>query len=81
MDFAELSSIDAVIAYVRTFGVMAPMVAFGLFVVQAALPVFPYITGCRRRTSIWFQDGLLIVLVGCSGRSYYCLLGFPTVGS
>lgn len=43
MEFAELSSIDAVIAYVRTFGVMAPMVAFGLFVVQAALPVFPYI--------------------------------------
>jgi hypothetical protein len=36
MEFTELTNVDAVIAYVRTFGVMAPMVAFGLFVVQAA---------------------------------------------
>ena len=43
MDLTELTTVDTVIAYVRTFGVMAPMGAVGLFVVQAALPVFHYI--------------------------------------
>ena len=43
MELTDLNTIDAGIDYVRTFGVMAPLVAFGLFVVQAALPVFPYI--------------------------------------
>lgn len=43
MEIAEFADVHAVIAYVKTFGVMAPLVAFGLFVVQAALPVFPYI--------------------------------------
>lgn len=43
MEFSQLANVNTVIAYVKTFGVMAPMVAFGLFVVQAALPVFPYI--------------------------------------
>lgn len=43
VEIAEFADVHAVIAYVKTFGVMAPLVAFGLFVVQAALPVFPYI--------------------------------------
>lgn len=38
-----MDTVNSVIAYVETFGIMAPLVAFGLFVVQAALPVFPYI--------------------------------------
>lgn len=36
-------SIRDLSTYIRTFGVWAPLVAFILFAVQAALPVFPYI--------------------------------------
>lgn len=40
MDF---STINSVIAYINGFGIFAPLVAFVLFMVQAILPVFPYI--------------------------------------
>lgn len=36
-------SINVVINYVQSFGIMAPLAAFMLFAVQAALPVFPYV--------------------------------------
>ncbi|MGI6433943.1 MAG: TVP38/TMEM64 family protein [Syntrophomonadaceae bacterium] len=36
-------SIEVAISYVQSFGLLAPLAAFGLFVIQAALPVFPYI--------------------------------------
>jgi uncharacterized membrane protein YdjX (TVP38/TMEM64 family) len=36
-------SISMVITYVQSFGILAPLAAFGLFVIQAALPVFPYV--------------------------------------
>jgi uncharacterized membrane protein YdjX (TVP38/TMEM64 family) len=36
-------SVSMVINYIRAFGILAPLVAFVLFMVQAALPVFPYI--------------------------------------
>ncbi|MGE5415595.1 MAG: TVP38/TMEM64 family protein [Acidobacteriota bacterium] len=39
MDF---SSVQAACDYIRQFGVIAPLVAFVLFFVQAVLPVFPY---------------------------------------
>lgn len=35
--------IETVITYVQSFGLLAPLAAFGLFIIQAALPVFPYI--------------------------------------
>lgn len=40
MDF---SNIHGLIAYINGFGIFAPLVAFFLFMVQAILPVFPYI--------------------------------------
>ncbi len=44
MDFIQsFSNISTVSSYLKDFGVLAPAVAFGLFVVQAALPVFPYV--------------------------------------
>lgn len=43
MDITQMDTVNTVIAYVDTFGILAPLVAFALFVVQAALPVFPYI--------------------------------------
>lgn len=39
MDF---TNIHAAVEYLRSFGVLAPIVAFILFFIQAALPVFPY---------------------------------------
>jgi len=40
MDF---SNIHGLIAYINDFGIFAPLVAFILFMIQAILPVFPYI--------------------------------------
>jgi uncharacterized membrane protein YdjX (TVP38/TMEM64 family) len=40
MDF---SNIHSLIAYINGFGIFAPLVAFILFMIQAILPVFPYI--------------------------------------
>jgi len=40
MDF---SNIHGLIAYINGFGIFAPLVAFVLFMIQAILPVFPYI--------------------------------------
>ena len=41
----SLSSVSSsmVLNYVQSFGILAPVVAFVLFVIQAALPVFPYV--------------------------------------
>lgn len=36
-------SIPMVVGYVKTFGMLAPLVAFTVFVVQGAFPVFPYV--------------------------------------
>lgn len=40
MDF---ESIRALSTYIQQYGLLAPVIAFFLFVLQAALPVFPYI--------------------------------------
>ena len=42
MDWGNISNIGMWTNYIKTFGFWAPLVAFGLFAVQAALPVFPY---------------------------------------
>lgn len=39
----EFSTINSVIAYINGFGIFAPIVAFILFMIQAILPVFPYV--------------------------------------
>ncbi len=36
-------SVSMIIDYIRAFGILAPLVAFVFFMVQAALPVFPYV--------------------------------------
>lgn len=44
MEFIQsFSNISLVSSYLKDFGILAPAVAFILFVVQAALPIFPYI--------------------------------------
>ncbi len=44
MEFVQnLNNFSMVSSYINSFGILAPAVAFLLFVLQAALPVFPYI--------------------------------------
>ncbi len=43
MDVHVFNNLYMMSAYLKEFGFLAPFVAFGLFVIQAALPIFPYI--------------------------------------
>ena len=43
MDVHIFNNLYLMSAYLREFGFLAPFVAFGLFVLQAALPIFPYV--------------------------------------
>ena len=79
MEFTELTNVNEVIAYVKTFGVMAPLVAFGLFVVQAALPVFPYVILAAAGGLLFgFKMGFLLswsgALVGATIAYWVCRL-------
>lgn len=79
LEFTELTNVNEVIAYVKTFGVMAPMVAFGLFVVQAALPVFPYVILAAAGGILFgFKMGFLLswsgALVGATLAYWVCRL-------
>ena len=59
LEFTELTNVNEVIAYVKTFGVMAPLVPWAL-VVQVALPVSICYSGRSRWTFIWFKMGFLL---------------------
>jgi len=79
LEFTELTNVNEVIAYVKTFGVMAPLVAFGLFVVQAALPVFPYVILAAAGGLLFgFKMGFLLswsgALVGATIAYWVCRL-------
>ncbi|HNX28192.1 MAG TPA: TVP38/TMEM64 family protein [Syntrophomonadaceae bacterium] len=43
MDVQIFNNLYLMSAYLKEFGFLAPFIAFGLFVLQAALPIFPYI--------------------------------------
>lgn len=43
MDVHVFNNLYLMSAYLKEFGFLAPFVAFGLFIIQAALPIFPYI--------------------------------------
>lgn len=43
MVFMDFSNIHGLIIYINGFGIFAPLVAFILFMIQAILPVFPYV--------------------------------------
>lgn len=66
MDILQsFSNISYVSSYLKDFGVLAPAVAFGLFVAQAALPVFPYlILAAVGGLLFGFKMGALIAWAG-----------------
>ncbi|MDD2585069.1 MAG: VTT domain-containing protein [Syntrophomonadaceae bacterium] len=68
MDFFEnvsSLSISMVCSYIKTFGLLAPAVAFVLFVVQAAVPIFPYIVLAAAGGLLFgFKTGFLLSWLG-----------------
>lgn len=58
MDF---NNYQYVVAYINQFGTCAPLMAFLLFVIQAMLPVFPYILMAAAGGFLFgFQQGILL---------------------
>ena len=82
MDFFQNAgnlSVSMVISYVRDFGILAPLVAFVLFVAQAALPVFPYVILAAAGGLLFgFKMGFLLswlgALVGACLAYWICKL-------
>lgn len=80
MEFIEsFSDISLVSTYLRDFGILAPAVAFILFVLQAALPIFPYIILASVGGLLFgFELGLLLswsgALVGACLAYWVCRL-------
>lgn len=67
MGFQNLSnlSVTVVVNYVQSFGFMAPVVAFVLFAIQAALPVLPYIVLASAGGLLFgFRTGFLLAWAG-----------------
>ena len=61
----ELSSYYGLIYQINQFGVFAPLVAFGLFMLQAILPIFPYILLASAGGIIFgFKLGFLLAWLG-----------------
>jgi uncharacterized membrane protein YdjX (TVP38/TMEM64 family) len=63
--------------YIQHFGVWAPAVAFFLFIVQAALPVFPYIILAAAGGILFgFKTGVLLAwsgaLIGACINYWFC---------
>ncbi|NLV17436.1 MAG: TVP38/TMEM64 family protein [Syntrophomonadaceae bacterium] len=62
MDF---STVNEAIQYIRSFGPWAPLVAFVLFFIQAALPVFPFIILAGAAGVIFgFWEGFALAWIG-----------------
>ncbi|NLB52652.1 MAG: TVP38/TMEM64 family protein [Syntrophomonadaceae bacterium] len=77
MDIQIFNSLYLMSGYLKEFGFLAPFVAFGLFVLQAALPVFPYIILAAAGGLLFgFKMGFLLswagALVGASLAYWAC---------
>lgn len=56
---------QSIIDYINQFGVFAPAIAFGLFTVQAILPIFPYaILAAAGGIIFGFKEGVLLSWLG-----------------
>lgn len=72
-------SVSMVINYIRAFGMLAPLVAFCLFIIQAALPVFPYVILAAAGGFLFgFKIGFLLswlgALTGACIAYWFCKL-------
>lgn len=75
-------NIQALSEYIQQFGTMAPLLMFLLFVIQAALPVFPYIILATAGGMLFgFKLGVLLSWAGalagaCIAYWFFRLLGY-----
>ncbi|NLJ72889.1 MAG: TVP38/TMEM64 family protein [Syntrophomonadaceae bacterium] len=80
MDFIQnFSNISAITSYIEDFGLLAPLIALFLFVIQAALPVFPYIILASVGGILFgFKLGVFLAwfgaLLGASLAYWFCRL-------
>lgn len=61
----DIVTVQDTVTYLRSFGLLAPLVAFGLFFIQAVFPVFPYFIMAGAAGIIFgFWNGFLLAWVG-----------------
>jgi len=78
----EFSSFQSLISYINQFGMFAPAVAFILFILQAIVPVFPYIFLAAAGGILFgFKVGVLLSWLGaligaCMAFWIFRMLGF-----
>lgn len=64
-EIVDFTSVHSAVAYLKGFGILAPLVAFFLFFVQAALPIFPYFILAGAAGLIFgFWEGFLLSWLG-----------------
>lgn len=79
----ESSSLHSLILYINGFGIFAPLAAFLLFIIQAILPVFPYVILAAAGGILFgFKLGVLLswlgALTGACIAYWMCrVLGYP----
>ncbi len=78
MDF---SSVHAAVDYIKGFGILAPLVAFILFFLQAALPVFPYVILAGAAGMIFgFWQGFFLSWAGALAGACFAFFLFRLTG-
>jgi len=60
-----LLNYQGLVEYINQFGIFAPAIAFGLFTVQAIIPIFPYVILAAAGGILFgFKEGVLISWLG-----------------
>lgn len=77
----DFTSVHAAVDYLRSFGILAPLVAFILFFIQAALPVFPYIILAGAAGMIFgFWEGFFLSWAGALAGACFAFYLFRLTG-
>lgn len=65
MSIEQISTVAGMVAYIRSFAVMAPLVSFSVSVLQAVFPAIPFFILCGANGIVFgFWPGLLITWAG-----------------
>lgn len=68
----DLTSIDSTVAYLHSFGIYSPLVAFILFFIQAMIPIIPYIILAGAAGMIFGKfTGFMLAWVGALGGALF----------
>lgn len=65
MTVEQISTVNGLVAYIRSFAVLAPLVSFSITVLQALFPFIPFFILCGANGIVFgFWPGLLITWAG-----------------